>query len=92
MQEPAVRGLKLLLVDGFAGGGVDSDGAPGSPVILLRTLYETAAEINARRVESGPSTLTVNCTLLLNDIDIVQSRSYDSRWPTHRGACRKTRV
>ena len=69
-KNPVARGLKLLLVDGFAGGGVYSDGAPGSPVILLRTLYETAAEINARRVEGGHPTLAIKCTLLLNDIDV----------------------
>ena len=83
-KSPCSRGLKLLLVDGFAGGGVYSDGAPGSPVILLRTLYETVAEINARRVEGDHPALAVKCTLLLNDIDadaveLLQQRMADAQ-------------
>ena len=83
-KNPLSRGLKLLLVDGFAGGGVYSDGAPGSPVILLRTLYETVGEINARRVESDYPALAVKCTLLLNDIDadavgLLQQRVADAK-------------
>lgn len=46
--------LRLTLVDGFAGGGLYSDGsdtAPGSPLIMLQTVREAEAYLNANRTQ-----------------------------------------
>jgi three-Cys-motif partner protein len=47
--------LRLTLVDGFAGGGLYADGdgiAPGSPLIMLRTVREAEAFLNASRTQT----------------------------------------
>jgi three-Cys-motif partner protein len=47
--------LRLTLVDGFAGGGLYSDGngtAPGSPLIMLQTVREAEAFLNAGRTQT----------------------------------------
>lgn len=53
-----VRGLRLALVDGFAGGGLYRTGAgdlhEGSPLQLLRAVSAARAELNQRRGEGFP--------------------------------------
>jgi three-Cys-motif partner protein len=47
--------LKLTLVDGFAGGGLYTDGngiAPGSPLIMLQTAREAEAYLNTSRTQT----------------------------------------
>lgn len=47
--------LRLTLVDGFAGGGLYSDGqgtAPGSPLIMLKTAAEAEAYLNTSRIQT----------------------------------------
>lgn len=53
-RDPRHDGMKLTLVDGFAGGGRylrEDDGAahPGSPLLMLRAIREAEAEISTRR-------------------------------------------
>ena len=68
-KNPNARGLRLLVVDGFAGAGAYQDGAPGSPVILLRTILDVLTEINVGRLQIDMPTLTLDCLLVLNDCD-----------------------
>lgn len=47
--------LRLTLVDGFAGGGLYTEGngtAPGSPLIMLQTVREAEAFLNASRTQT----------------------------------------
>lgn len=47
--------LKLTLVDGFAGGGLYTDGSAtafGSPLLLLQTVREAEAVLNLKRIRS----------------------------------------
>jgi three-Cys-motif partner protein len=47
--------LQLTLVDGFAGGGLYAEGngtAPGSPLIMLQTVREAEAFLNASRTQT----------------------------------------
>jgi three-Cys-motif partner protein len=54
MSNELIPRLKLTLVDGFAGGGLYSDGnatAYGSPLLLLKTIQEAEALLNLKRRE-----------------------------------------
>lgn len=66
--------LRLVVVDGFCGGGVYRDGTsnllPGSPLILLEALQKGRAEVCRRRREMGIHTpFELHAKLYLNDID-----------------------
>lgn len=55
MANEKIPRLKLTLVDGFAGGGLYTDGnsiAPGSPLIMLQTVKEAEAYLNATRTQT----------------------------------------
>lgn len=55
MANERMPSLKLTLVDGFAGGGLYSDGsgtALGSPLLLLQTVREAEARLNLARRSS----------------------------------------
>jgi three-Cys-motif partner protein len=54
MSNELIPRLKLTLVDGFAGGGLYTDGhrtADGSPLLLLKTIREAEALLNLKRRE-----------------------------------------
>lgn len=59
--------FRLVVIDGFAGGGLYSCGAYGSPIIFIDGLIRGAAEINARRAVQGLKPIEIECLLLLND-------------------------
>lgn len=55
MANAKIPRLCLTLVDGFAGGGLYTDGsdiAPGSPLIMLKTVQEATAYLNASRTQT----------------------------------------
>lgn len=71
---PRCERLRLVVVDGFCGGGVfqDADGLlhPGSPLILKQALECGRASVLARRAELGMHrSFELDATLHLNDID-----------------------
>ena len=78
-KNPMARGFNLAIVDGFAGGGLYTDGSPGSPVILAQTLLKTVAEINVERNTNKNPPVNVKCLMILNDIDKDAIRSLEER-------------
>ncbi|HEY2346387.1 MAG TPA: three-Cys-motif partner protein TcmP [Xanthomonadaceae bacterium] len=56
-QSPHSRGVRVTLVDGFAGGGIyatpHGETVPGSPLILLNALKEARALVSLDRKERG---------------------------------------
>jgi three-Cys-motif partner protein len=72
--DPRREQLRLVVVDGFCGGGVfqDSSGVlhPGSPLILRTALQAGRACVQTRRSEMGiRKPFELEATLYLNDID-----------------------
>ncbi|WP_043769189.1 three-Cys-motif partner protein TcmP [Algiphilus aromaticivorans] len=61
--------FRLVVVDGFAGGGLYQCGTPGSPIIFLDCLRESVARINTQRFEEGFNPVEIDCLLLLNEKD-----------------------
>ena len=68
-QIPQQERFRLVVVDGFAGGGLYVDGSHGSPLIFIDELAKTTNEINAKREISGMRPISVEALLLLNDAD-----------------------
>lgn len=73
-QDPHRRHLRLVVVDGFCGGGIYQDDAglthPGSPLILREALQCGRARLHTRRAEMGMrQAFDFEATLYLNDID-----------------------
>lgn len=68
-QIPHQQKFRLILVDGFAGGGVYADDSFGSPLLFVDELAKTTAEINALRATNGLRPVAVECLLILNDAD-----------------------
>lgn len=73
-QDPRREGLRLVVVDGFCGGGTFVDEAglihPGSPLILRQALQCGRALVHTRRDEMGMrKPFRLDATLHLNDID-----------------------
>jgi three-Cys-motif partner protein len=71
---PRRERLRLIVVDGFCGGGVYQDSAgivhPGSPLILRRALQAGRAVVQTRRAELGiERAFELDATLYLNDKD-----------------------
>lgn len=72
-QDPHRRQMRLIVVDGFCGGGIYQDEAgvchPGSPLILREALQCGRARLHTRRAEMGMRTpFDFEATLYLNDI------------------------
>lgn len=73
-QNPRREQLRLVVVDGFCGGGVFQDESglfrPGSPLILQEALRCGRALVRTRRSEMGMAkAFDLKATLVLNDID-----------------------
>lgn len=73
-QDPHRDRMRLVVVDGFCGGGVYQDEAgilqPGSPLILREALQCGRARLHTRRAEMGMRRpFDFEATLILNDID-----------------------
>lgn len=73
-QDPHRESLKLVVVDGFCGGGIYQDEAglahPGSPLILREALQCGRAQLHTRREAMGMrKPFAFEATLYLNDID-----------------------
>jgi len=66
-QLPQMEKFRLVIVDGFSGGGVYKCGSFGSPLIFPDTLNKTLNEINIKRVSEGLKPIPIDCLLLLND-------------------------
>jgi three-Cys-motif partner protein len=61
------RSFKLVIVDGFAGGGKYENGSYGSPIIFVDVLQEVTAEVNTKRYSEGLPPVKIECLLYLND-------------------------
>lgn len=73
-QDPHRDRMRLVVVDGFCGGGIYQDEAgvthPGSPLILREALQCGRARLHTRRAEMGMRRpFDFDATLFLNDID-----------------------
>lgn len=68
-QLPQQERFRVAIVDGFAGGGLYSCGAYGSPLIFVETVAQTTREINLARIDKGLKAIKVDCSLVLNDSD-----------------------
>ena len=66
-QLPQRERFRMVIVDGFAGGGCYANGEPGSPLIFLDVLKETTRSINVTRAIQGMKPIVVECLFLLND-------------------------
>ena len=66
---PRREKLRLVIVDGFAGGGLYACGSYGSPLIFVDTLIKTIEEINIDRASQGLKSIEIECLLILNDLD-----------------------
>jgi three-Cys-motif partner protein len=68
-QIPQQQLFRLAIVDGFCGGGRYSEGQPGSPVVFVEEVIRAAKEISVQRQVQGFAPLTIQCHIVLNDID-----------------------
>ena len=66
-QLPQQKKFRIVIVDGFSGGGLYECGSYGSPLIFIDTLVKTAEEINIHRTAKGLDIIQIECLLLLND-------------------------
>lgn len=64
---PRMERFRLAIVDGFAGGGLYTNGNFGSPLIFIDTLISTTNEMNIHRAAQGMKPIDVECLLLFND-------------------------
>ncbi len=68
-QIPQLNRFRLVVVDGFAGGGLYRCGSYGSPLLFVDILEKTTKEINLIRASKGLGSVSIECLLLLNDSD-----------------------
>lgn len=66
-QLPQQEKFRLAIVEGFAGAGKYSCGAPGSPLIFLEELKSAVERFNIYRSANGLKPLEIECLLILND-------------------------
>lgn len=66
---PKRERFRLIIVDGFCGGGLYRCGAFGSPLIFVSTLIDTLREINITRVAENIRPIEIECLLICNDSD-----------------------
>lgn len=66
-QMPQQKKFRLVVVDGFSGGGLYKCGHYGSPLIFIDTLIKTTKDINLHRLAKGIGAIEIECLLLLND-------------------------
>ena len=66
---PQQTKFRLAIVDGFAGAGGYSCGAPGSPIIFVEELRSALAQINLQRLGQALPLIEIECLLVLNDAD-----------------------
>lgn len=60
--------FKLVIVDGFAGGGVYACGSPGSPVIFINTISAAFDEVNIKRHLEGKPPVSIECHFFFNEL------------------------
>src|SRR3546814_19976872 len=68
-QFPQQSKFRLAIVEGFAGGGRNACGTPGSPIIFIEELLAAADAFNVRRHAEGMATLDIECFMILNHED-----------------------
>ena len=66
-QHPKQEKFKIVIVDGFCGGGLYKCGSYGSPLLFVDTLFNTTNEINFIRESKGLRSIHIECLLILND-------------------------
>lgn len=65
---PQQTRFKLVIVDGFAGGGRYRNGEPGSPIVFVETLVQLSNGISIFRAAQGMAPLEFGCRLIVNDV------------------------
>ncbi|WP_299617535.1 three-Cys-motif partner protein TcmP [Pelagibius sp.] len=68
-QLPQQSKFRLVIVEGFAGGGRYRCGAPGSPIIFIEELVKAIDAFNLKRSSEGMAALDIECFLIFNDED-----------------------
>lgn len=66
-QHPNQERFRIAIIDGFCGAGKYKCGSPGSPLIFLEVLKETASAINLERSIQGLRSIQIDVLLILND-------------------------
>jgi three-Cys-motif partner protein len=61
--------FRLAIVDGFSGGGRYAGGEPGSPLVFVEEVIRAAREIALLRQSQGFAPLSIQCHIILNDLD-----------------------
>lgn len=64
--------FRIVIVDGFCGGGVYENNEPGSPVIIIETLLKASEAINIERAASNQKPIRIEALLILNDPGVVE--------------------
>ena len=67
-KKPLQETFRLVVVDGFSGGGRYKEGDLGSPILFIEALIKTSNEISIRRVSQGFRPVRIICHLIFNDI------------------------
>ncbi len=66
-QNPQQKKFRVVVVDGFSGGGRYTCGSPGSPIIFIEELQSALEFINARRIGQSLGIVEIECLIILND-------------------------
>ncbi len=61
--------FRFAFIDGLCGGGRYKCGSPGSPLIVLESLLETASSLNLIRQSENTKPIVLEAHLYFNDID-----------------------
>ncbi len=69
-QLPQQEKFRLVVVDGFAGGGKYKCGSSGSPLIFIEELKKAINFINLDRANQSLKTIDIECLLILNDANL----------------------
>lgn len=68
-QLPQRKKFRLVVVDGFAGGGRYKCGSPGSPLIFIEELRSAFDAINLSRITQNIPPLEMECLFIFNDFN-----------------------
>ena len=83
---PQQSKFRIVIVDGFSGGGLYEGGAYGSPIIFVECLKQACLELNAYRQINGMKALAIECLLLTNDANQAAVAELRSNLAPHLAA------
>lgn len=80
---PQRERFRIVVVDGFAGGGLYRTGEYGSPIIFVECLKQASRSINAYRAANGMKPLEIECLMLTNDKERVAAQQLELNLAPH---------